>query len=187
MSSYAHEGIAPVTQEVLNPFAYGRGFLDIEYPANPAAGVNFSETVDGRYISRLVSATWLLTTSAVVANRTVTLDTQDGNGKLLNSRGAAVNVLAGSTQIFSADIHRSGDAWISGGTVFFGLDEYYLEPGRKIIISVLNIDVGDQLSKIVFSWERFPTGPRGYPEGRVGPDSRRAAQHHRPSHHPVRP
>lgn len=186
MSNVPHEGAASVTEGLLGPFAYGRGFLEVETPANPAAGANFSKTVDGRYVSRLVAVTFTLVTDANVANRVVSVDIQDGNGKLLNSRGPAVQILAGTTQQFSADVNRGGDDWISGGNVFFGLNSYYLEPGRLVAITVASKQVGDQLSAIVLSWERFPTGPRGYPEGAVGADRRHAAQH-RPSHHVRRP
>lgn len=182
MSEYAHEGSAPITEELLNPFAYGRGFLDVQYPANPAAGAGFSLVMDGRYISRLIAATFTLTTSAVVASRFVTVDYDDGNGKILVSRGAAVGVTAGSTQKFAADMARSGSEWNTGSTVFFGLYDFMLEPGRKLLINVANIDAGDQLSNLVLSFERFPTGPRGYPEGRVGAGARRAHTI-RPSHH----
>jgi hypothetical protein len=181
VSSHAHEGAAPITEEVLNPFAYGRGFLELIEPANPAAGANFAITQDGRYISRLIAATFTLTTSAAVASRFVTVDYADGNGNVAISNGAAVTVLAGSTQVFSFNMARGTSEWNTGTSVFCPLFDFMLEPGRIVQINVLNRDAADQLSKIVLSFERFPTGPRGYPEGRVGAGARR--QHAvRPSH-----
>ena len=181
MSSHAHEGAAPFTEELLNPFAYGRGFLELIQPANPAAGANFAVTQDGRYISRLIAATFQIVTSAAVASRAVTVDYADGNGNVIVSNGAAVTVLAGTTQVFSANMARGTSEWNTGTTVFFPLFDYMLEPGRIVQINIASKDAGDQLSKINLSFERFPTGPRGYPEGRVGAGARR--QHSvRPSH-----
>jgi len=186
MPSIPHQGSAPITEELLNPFAYGRGFLDVLYPSNPAAGSGFALTEDGRYLTRPVAIVFTLATSAAVANRFVTYDIVDGNGKVILSRGPAVAVLAGSTQKFAADYDRSGSEWTTGSTVFFGLPHLFLEPGRVLQVNVANIDGGDQISNVILTVERFPTGPRGYPEGRIGPEARR--QHSvRPSHHAHRP
>jgi hypothetical protein len=90
-------------------------------------------------------------------------------------------VLAGSTQVFAGNVKRTTSEWNTPSTVFFPIDDFMLEPGRIVQINVASIQVGDQLSKVVLSFERFPTGPRGYPEGRVGHEARR--QHAvRPSH-----
>jgi len=172
MSSHAHEGAAPITEEVLNPFAYGRGFLELIQPANPAAASGFNSTQDGRYISRLIGATFQLATSATVASRVVTVDYADGNGNIIISNGAAVQVLAGSTQLFSFNMARATSEWNTGTTVFAPLFDFMLEPGRIVQINIAAIQAGDQLSKICLSFERFPTGPRGYPEGRVGHGAR---------------
>jgi hypothetical protein len=181
MSSYPHTGAAPITEEVLNPFAYGRGFLEVVIGANPTAGNPFALTLDGRYISRLIAANFTVTTSAAVASRLVTVDYADGNGNIAVSNGAAVSVLAGSAQVFSFNMARGTSEWNTGTAVFAPLFDFMLEPGRILQINVGNIQAADTLTKIVLSFERFPTGPRGYPEGRVGAGARR--QHAvRPSH-----
>src|SRR5215469_1408858 len=181
MSEMSHQGAAPITEEVLNPFAYGRGFLEAVIGTNPGAGSNFALTLDGRFISRLISATFTLTTSATVASRFATIDYADGNGNVAVSNGAAVLVLAGSAQVFSFNMARGTSEWNTGTSVFAPLFDFMLEPGRILQINVGAIQAADTLTKIALSFERFPTGPRGYPEGRVGAGARR--QHSvRPSH-----
>lgn len=180
MSSPGHES-GPTTAGELEGFSYGRGFFELQSVNNPAAGAEASVQLPGAFVSRLITCVFTLATSAVVANRVVTLEYQDGNGAAFLRVGAAVAVTAGSTQEFSAHQHGGSGAWNTGTPVFFGLPDVFLEPGRMLVIDVDGIDVGDQLSGIVLGWERFPTGPRGYEIGRVGRGGRQA-QHTRASH-----
>lgn len=180
MSTHDH-GAAPVTEFELGTFSYGRGFFEIVQGSNPGAGAEFTVAIPGQFVSKLRTVTFLLTTSAVVANRQVTVEYQDGNGNAWIQAGAAVNVLAGSVQEFSAYIGGGNGAWNTGTPVFFGLPDVFLEPGRVLVIDVDGIDVSDTLTKIQLGWERFPTGPRGFPIGAVG-EGRRHPAHGRPSH-----
>lgn len=185
MSSY-ETAPGAITEELLDPFAYGRGFFDVLAGAAPGAGSDFTFTESGQWLTRVISAAFRLTTSAVAANRIVTCNYEDGNGNTLIRAGAAVAVLANSTQDFSGTIDGPSGAWNTGTPVFFSLAHFFIEPGRLFRIHVANIDAGDTLTNIFVGVERFPTGPRGYPEGRVGPHGRRQAQLHRTSHHVIR-
>lgn len=181
MSEVFSDYAGPRTEGELESYGYGSGFFEILQVANPAAGSEATLTTAQNAVSRLVSVAFLLTTTAVVASRQVTIEYQDGNGNVWLRAGAAVNVLASSTQEFTAYIGGGSGAWNTGTPVFFGLPDRFLEPGRVVVIDVDAIDVGDTLTQIFVGWERFPTGPRGFPVGRVGPGGRHV-QHPRPGH-----
>lgn len=159
---------APVTEGLLESFGYGRGFFEIVQGANPGAGLTFSLTDTGQFVSRLISVAFLLTTDANVANRFVSVQYDDGNGLIFIRAGAAVTFPANSTQLFSGWVGGPAGASATGTPVFFSLPNVFLDPGRKVTIGVTNIQAGDTLTGIILGFERFPLGPRGYPEGRVG-------------------
>lgn len=150
---------------LLEPFSYGRGFEEIQYGTQPAAGASFSLTVPGAFDTRLLSITYRLVTDANAANRAVTVDYDDGNGQLFAREGAGLVVTANTTQDFAGNVGRGVAEWAANTIVFHPLAESILEGGQKIQINVANIQVGDQLSRIVLKLERFPSGVRDYPEG----------------------
>lgn len=185
MSSY-YERAASVTEGLLDPFSYGRGYFESVNIANPAAGANAQDKLGGQFLSRLVSARFRLVTDNNVANRFVTVDVQDGNGNTILSQGNLTSVVASKTADYFYGRKQALTQDALGLYLFAPLDDFFLEPGRIVQITVANIQAGDQLSRIFLGYERFPTGPRGYPEGRVGPHDRHAASLHRPAHHATR-
>lgn len=173
---------SPVTESELQSYGYGQGFYEILQVANPGAGLEATLTTPQNAVSRLVSVAFTLTTTAVVANRVVTIEYQDGNGSVFIRAGAAVAVVQSSTQEFSGQMGGGAASWSANTPVFFSLPNVFLEPGRVVVIDVDSIDVGDTLTAIFCGWERFPTGPRGFPVGRVGAGGRQR-QHERPAQH----
>lgn len=181
MSSYSESPV--YTEGLLDPFAYGRGFFELKPVAQPAAGANASDTIDGRWLSRLISVSFRLVTDANVANRFVSCDIQDGNGGLVIMQGNFTSVVAGKTAVYSYGRKQDNTQDATGLFLTAALDDFFLEPGRVVVLNIHGVQVGDQLSRIILGYERFPTGPQGYPEGRVGPGGRHQAHAHRPSHH----
>lgn len=150
---------------LLEPFAYGRGWSEIVYGDQPAAGASFALQIQGAADTRLVSATYRLVTSAAVASREVVVGLDDGNGKLYAREGASVLQTASTTQDYAGGSWRGIAEWNTGTLVFHPLPNLFMEGGHVLRLTVLNIDAADQLSNIVLYLERFPSGSRGYPEG----------------------
>jgi hypothetical protein len=136
--------------------------------APPAAGLNASVTVDGAWACRVIAARALLTTSAVVANRFVTLDYVDARGNVRASSGGAVAVPASQTNVrqewhYNRGVISSG----AGAPTVAPLLFTFLPPGFTIRFTVANIDATDALTSLSLWLEKFPTGSHGYPSGAV--------------------
>lgn len=186
MSSHYSEPPA-VTEGLLDPFSYGRGFFEPKPLPNPAVATAATDTMSGQFLSRLASARFRLVTDANAANRFCTVDIQDGNGNILISQGNLSSITAGKTADFFYGRRQGLTQDAATAVLFAALDDFFIEPGRVVAITIHNVQAGDQLSQIFLGYERFPTGPHGYPEGRVGPHARHQAGAHRPSHHVRRP
>lgn len=145
------------------PWQEGPGFIDYLYPAQPAAGAGFTRTVDGFAWERPMSVRCTLTTSAVVANRTVLL--------FARPLGPAGNLVGweipnGATQAASTTnryqwVISNGTTNInSGGRFTAGLPDIIVPPGWQFGVSVLSEDVGDQVFDITVIVERWINRPR---------------------------
>lgn len=155
MSGYALSqpyGFAGLTQTTVLPGTSG-------YPAAPAAGATYTITNTNFDRWRLVFCRFTFTTSAVVADRYVTIEYADGTGKSVASDGAAVAVQASTTaQPFAGDINRGVAEWNNLSDVFFPLCGIWREAGTTIQIAVVNIDVADQLKDIRLTFDVWPGG-----------------------------
>jgi hypothetical protein len=151
------------TYALLEPFSYNRGYRKLISPASPAAGATYTHTVPGDAWERLLAITFLLTTSATVADRLVTIDYAPKGGNTFLSDGAAVTVSASTTnQAFNGSSERGQSEWNTGTSVFFPLWGGFLEAGWTFKINVGAIDTTDQLSGINFMVEKFEVGHEGY-------------------------
>lgn len=161
------------TRGLTEEFGYGRGFDEIVKGATPAAGANFVYRITGQYSSRLLSIVFTFVADANAANRAITVDYCDPDAAVWASNGFGAVVTASTTQVFSGLIDRGVAEWASGTSVFFPLTDLFIDPGNSIRINVGSKQATDQLSAIMMVIERFPTGPRGYPEGAIPGRSRR--------------
>lgn len=133
--------------------------VEVVYGDAPAAGANFSLTTPGRAGWKLLSLTFKLVTDANAANRSVTVDADDGNGKLFASNGMQGVVLASTTALFSFQANRGTSEANVNNQLFVPLLPVIFEGGQKLQINVLNKQAGDQLSNIVAMFERQPFAP----------------------------
>lgn len=141
--------------------ASGLGNQVVIRPANPGAGNNLSIALDSRWVWRLSSCVFTLTTSATVANRYVTVEYAEDTGASASVNAASVLVLAGSTQRFAGSAQRTVAEWNTGTDVLFPLDPVFMYPGGTLQILVAGIQVGDTLTAIRFIVERFSTDVTG--------------------------
>lgn len=133
---------------------------------SPAAGANFTQALDGNYFVRLLSVHVRLVTDANVANRNVAVEYRDSAQNRWALSSGPVTQSAGSTNDWTFDVFQDQAEWPVASTyILCPLKPFVLLPGFDWRIVVDNLQVGDQLSRIRFQWERFYT--TGQPNTRV--------------------
>ncbi len=140
-----------------NPPGWARGWTEEIIIPDPAAGSVWSHTVDGRYSERLVSARWVLTTSAVAANRFPVLYLADTNGVNVLSVWAGGTVVASTVNGVNLDPQYTLQSNYGGTETFGPLPNRIVPPGYKWTATVQNMDAGDTLTAIVLTVDRFPS------------------------------
>ncbi len=131
------------------------GLPEYVQAASPAAGAEFTQAIEGRYHTRLISLFVRLVTDANVANRTLRLEYRDAAGNVVDVMGNPVTYPAGSTEDYSFSAFQPRGEWEVSATNLVPLHPLLLPPTFDFHIEVTNIQLGDQLSRIRFVWERF--------------------------------
>jgi hypothetical protein len=142
------------TLERARPQKYAPRPLEIVSGDKPAAGAGFTLTSPGRPGWRLVAVLFRLVTDANAANRSVTVDYDDGNGTLFGSSGIQGVVVASTTALFSFDAQRTISEANTNNQVFVPLRPVEFMGGQKLQVNVLNIQATDQLDRVVLVFER---------------------------------
>lgn len=127
---------------------YGQLLPDHLVGANPAPGAAFSQPLDSRWWWRFRAVRFVLTTSAVVANRFVTVDFCDPEGTPWIRCPAPAVQAAGLVQEYDFAKRNIPVSGLAGQPMFSDLDQTFVPPGWQLKINVGAIDVGDQLSAI---------------------------------------
>jgi hypothetical protein len=157
-----------VTAGLTAPFGWGLAYSDWVDVPQPGAGAAASFLVDGPWSVRVIAARARLTTSAAVANRFVSLDYVDARSNVRASSGASVAVPASQTnQQHEWHYNRAAASSGSGAATASPLLFAFLPPGMTVRFTVANVDAADQLSGLTLWVEKWPTGPRGEPQGMV--------------------
>jgi hypothetical protein len=132
----------------------GRGYFTHTTGVDPAAGAEYTFTLPGNVMWRLHSVRCLFTADANVANRELYLQHTDGTDELWNSITATpiraneayvVNWVQGS----AASLQSSSDLQIPMPV------DIVSRFGYKFSINVNAVQVGDQISDVVFSHEEL--------------------------------
>jgi len=159
------------TAGLLSSFSYGRGFTERVAGTAPAAGQPFTFAMDGRYNTRPVAVLAQLVTAAGAANRWPELRALDADGTVWNRWGGAPFITASLTVQLVWQLGRGDDGFTIAGAdstpYYMPLTDVWLEGSDQLRIFVGNMQAGDALTAPRLVLERFETGPRGYPEGRV--------------------
>ena len=138
------------------PPGFAVGWQETVIVPDPAAGAVWSHTVDGRWFERLVSARWVLTTSAVAANRFPVLYLTDANGEKVLSVWAGGTITASESKGVNLMDAVSIQSDYGGLETFGPMPNRIVPPGYTWTATVENIDAGDQQSGIVLTVDRFP-------------------------------
>lgn len=145
------------------PYSRGGSFQQPVRGVAPAAGSSFSLQMDGRYVSRLTSIVFTLTTSATVANRYVTVEFQGDDGTAWCVNAAAFVVAASATQRFAGQVGRGSGEQAAGTDILFPLAPVFIHGGDTLAIVVGNVAAADTLTGIRMVFDRFPTAESAYP------------------------
>lgn len=152
-----------LAEGLLEPFAYGEGFVDYILGDAPAAGANFSlPFLDGRWDVRILSCIVTLDTDANAANRLLSLDYIVRGVTFVRNAASVVWTASTVAQVFMFKINQAVAEWNTNTPCFVPLLDLFLNPGMTAQITVDNKQVGDTLTSIRFVVEKFPTGRRGY-------------------------
>ena len=140
----------------VNPFDINNFTIVHEIPANPAVATNFvgAAPVNARSLLSLISLK--LITDANVANRFIELQLNRGVNATVFAHAFYTHIASKTYKYiaFAGNVLPSGTVY---DTVHFPLPDLslFLE-GDSIQASVLNVQVGDQLSDIRLIWKVWP-------------------------------
>jgi hypothetical protein len=150
--------VSRLAQPVLDsPPLVRYGLPELIEAASPAAGADFTATVDGNYFVRLVSVFCRIVCSADAASREVVVEYQTAEGNRFALTGAATTITAGLTGDYFFSSSLGEDIFTVDSSVLAPLPPMLLAPTQKFLIHVVAMDNTDQLSRIRYVWERFYT------------------------------
>lgn len=141
------------------PQKYDPEPLEVVYGTAPAAGSPFSLTSPGRPGWLLLAVTFRLVTDGNAADRGVTVDYDDGNGRLFGSNGFGAVVQASTTELFAFQANVGQAAWNTQGQAFVPLLPVEFQGAQKLQINLTNVQAGDQLDRIVLAFLRREYAP----------------------------
>lgn len=134
------------------------GLPEYVQAASPAVATAFTQAIESRYHTRLLTLFCRLVTDANAANRTLRLEYLDDSGNIFHVNGNPVTYPASSTEDYAFSAFHPRGEWEVAGTNLVPLGPILLPPTFSFRITVNNVQAGDQISRVRFLWERFYTG-----------------------------
>lgn len=125
------------------------------FGTSPSAGSDFTFAPDGRFYTRLVSVFCRIVTDANVANREVVVELRDQQAQRYDLSGIPVTVSANSTNDYAFNIFQPVATSPSDATLLVPLHATLMFPSDDMRIHVVNVQAGDQLSRIRIVLEQF--------------------------------
>lgn len=145
--------------ERIRPTPYGIGLPLFQAGTQPAAGANFSFSMDSFWIQVLKTIRFQLVTDANAANRVVTVDYVDGNNSVIVSNGPGLTMSASDTRTFQGKTNMGFSDWTTTSSdstpIYFPIEPLMLVGSWKVQINVANKQAGDQLSAIRMMFDQF--------------------------------
>lgn len=131
------------------------GIPKYEIGTNPAAGAHFVRTIDGSVYERPISIGVRLVTDANVAAREVVVQYRDTDGNVIAQNGINATVAANLTADYFFSAFQPEAVATVNLSSLVPLQAELLLPTWSIRIFVVNVQVGDQLSRIRIVLEQF--------------------------------
>ena len=156
----------PVASGLLEPFAVGIGYQDFVQVTTPAAGANAPFVVESRNWLRVLAAVATLTTDANAANRVLSLDFINARGTTYLRNFAPLVITANTAAtVFHWQEQVTTSEWNTNTPVKVPVSSLFLPPATTVQFTLDNKQVGDTLTVLSLTVERFDTGPTGYAIG----------------------
>lgn len=134
-----------------------RGFRETIAIPDPAAGQGWSRQCPSDCWERVVAFQFKLATSAAVANRYAVLQWQNGDKLAYAQAQMSPSTPAGVTTVISAWRYAYA-AWPAGPQPLGApIPDLIIRSGEYLALSVLSMDVADQVSQILLTVERYPS------------------------------
>jgi hypothetical protein len=137
---------------------YKNSWVELIQLPNPAAGGSATFRIPGETFAAVSHATVQLTTSAVVANRYVSLDILSGDSDVTFRAMTDTAHAASLTRSYSFAPGISGVASAAGGSVMLPFPSSLLAPGFSLRFTAVGIDAGDQFGELFLHLLRVPSG-----------------------------
>ena len=131
------------------------GVPQLVFGASPAVATDFSQAVLGANYARLISVFARLVTDANVANRQVVLEYDDAGGNRYALMGSAVVQAASLTIDYCFSAYQPAVVQLVDTSQLIPLQQQLLRPSDVWKLHIVNVQAGDQLSRIRFVWELF--------------------------------
>lgn len=125
--------------------------------ATPAVAAHFVQELGGNFFTRLLSVFVRLETDENAANRTVLVEYRTDEDARFMISGAPVVQTATTTTDWEFDVFQGQAEWTIDDSILVPLKPFLLPPAFDFRVFVDNIQAGDQLSLVRFTWERFYT------------------------------
>lgn len=138
---------------------------ELVIPPTPAAGANFTQAVNDGTWWRLIAIACRLDTDANAANRTVRLEYRGTDAVPFLVCGNPVTYPAATVaEDFYFSAWQPEGAWEVGAANLVPLAPILIQPSQDFRLTVVNIQVGDTLTRIRYLVERFwPPDTAEYP------------------------
>ena len=147
-------------------YGYGNADQDFVQVTAPAAGSPASFVVEAKNWLRVLAATGSLATDANAANRVFSLDfiNARGNTYVRNFWPGVITANTASTAFHWTE-QVTDSEWAANTPVKVPVSSIFLPPATTVKWQVDNIQVGDTLTNLSLTIERWPNGPLGMPIG----------------------
>lgn len=152
-------GVLAVTQ----PVSRGVGQQLPLRIADPAAGANVAQSIDGLGMYRLLSLVFTVTLANAGSNRLVTVEYRGLDGLAYSVNEATTLQVINTAERYAGSIAYSVSDFNTGTDLMFPLDPVFLSPGDTLNIVIASINANDTITSIRGQWERFPLDEAAYP------------------------
>ena len=147
----------PVIPALDAPALVRYGLPEYFQHTSPSAGADFTFAIGGSFFVRLVSVFVRLVTDANVASREVVVSYETGESNRYGLAGINTTVTASNTADYYFSALNPEAVATVDNSALVPLPPILLPPGHQFKLHVVNVQAGDQLSRIRTVWERFYT------------------------------
>lgn len=150
---------------------HGRAFTQLSPVTKPAVGAGFTIPISGPYWEMGDALSFQLVTDSNAANRFPVVTVKNGNGVAVATMTTGAAITASKTGQVSFLGQFSSTAGPTDGPLVTNFPQVWLQPDYSVVVTVLGVQIGDQISNIEWYRQRFVTGDEGYLLGVVEDDS----------------